>query len=226
MSAPIIIVVDDEALLRWAVAESLSTAGFDVCQGESAADAMRCLEKAGGRDLVVVLDLKLPDSHDLSLAKSVMAQRPDAPVIIMTAYSDLDSAVSAFQGGAFEYLPKPFDLPRAVELIRRAQEESQREAGEQEPPGVVRAHRPAPDDQRHVGERLVGHLALDHEWTAVAEHRRRRHALEHRIERDLARACDRVAINLVDEAKGQRLFGTHDARAENELDGAARTNET
>ena len=52
---------------------------------------------------------------------------PGLPVIIMTAYSDLDSAVSAFQGGAFEYLPKPFDVPKAVELIRRAVEESLRE---------------------------------------------------------------------------------------------------
>src|SRR5690606_37722086 len=63
----------------------------------------------------------------LQLLEKVHAIQPGLPVIIMTAYSDLDSAVSAFQLGAFEYLPKPFDIPNAVELIRRAVQESQRE---------------------------------------------------------------------------------------------------
>ncbi len=68
----------------------------------------------------------MPGGSGLQLLQ-VHAQQPDLPVIIMTAYSDLDSAVSAFQRGAFEYLPKPFDLPKAIELIRRAVEESERE---------------------------------------------------------------------------------------------------
>jgi two-component system nitrogen regulation response regulator GlnG len=69
----------------------------------------------------------MPGGSGLELLEKIKAKLPGLPVIIMTAYSDLDSAVSAFQGGAFEYLPKPFDLPKAVELIRRAVEESQRE---------------------------------------------------------------------------------------------------
>jgi two-component system nitrogen regulation response regulator GlnG len=69
----------------------------------------------------------MPGGTGLELLEKVKARYPGLPVIIMTAFSDLDSAVSAFQGGAFEYLPKPFDLPKAVELIRRAVEESQRE---------------------------------------------------------------------------------------------------
>lgn len=69
----------------------------------------------------------MPGGSGLQLLEKVREQQPGLPVIIMTAYSDLDSAVSAFQRGAFEYLPKPFDLPKAVELIRRAVEESQRE---------------------------------------------------------------------------------------------------
>jgi two-component system nitrogen regulation response regulator GlnG len=69
----------------------------------------------------------MPGGSGIDLLGKVKARLPGLPVIIMTAYSDLDSAVSAFQGGAFEYLPKPFDLPKAVELIRRAVDESLRE---------------------------------------------------------------------------------------------------
>jgi two-component system nitrogen regulation response regulator GlnG len=76
---------------------------------------------------VLVSDIRMPGGSGLELLEQIRAQQPGLPVIIMTAYSDLDSAVSAFQRGAFEYLPKPFDLPKAVELIRRAVEESLRE---------------------------------------------------------------------------------------------------
>jgi two-component system nitrogen regulation response regulator GlnG len=74
-----------------------------------------------------VSDIRMPGGSGLDLLTQVKQQLPALPVIIMTAFSDLDSAVSAFQNGAFEYLPKPFDLPKAIELIRRALEESQRE---------------------------------------------------------------------------------------------------
>jgi two-component system nitrogen regulation response regulator GlnG len=76
---------------------------------------------------VLVSDIRMPGGSGLELLEQVKKKLPGLPVIIMTAFSDLDSAVSAFQGGAFEYLPKPFDLPKAVELIRRAVDESQRE---------------------------------------------------------------------------------------------------
>jgi two-component system nitrogen regulation response regulator GlnG len=76
---------------------------------------------------VLVSDIRMPGGSGLDLLGKVKEQLPNLPVIIMTAYSDLDSAVSAFQRGAFEYLPKPFDLTKAVELIRRAVEESLRE---------------------------------------------------------------------------------------------------
>src|SRR5882672_5055966 len=69
----------------------------------------------------------MPGTTGLELLQSVKQRFPNVPVIIMTAYSDLESAVAAFQGGAFEYLPKPFDVDQAVELIRRALEESARE---------------------------------------------------------------------------------------------------
>ncbi|MFA6615160.1 MAG: nitrogen regulation protein NR(I), partial [Hydrogenophaga sp.] len=79
-----------------------------------------------------VSDIRMPGGSGLELLEKVKERMPGLPVIIMTAFSDLDSAVSAFQGGAFEYLPKPFDLPKAVELIHRAVEESQREEVGQE----------------------------------------------------------------------------------------------
>src|SRR5262249_44351985 len=68
----------------------------------------------------------------LELLQAIKEKHPGLPVIIMTAYSDLESAVAAFQGGAFEYLPKPFDVENAIELIRRAVEESMRETAAEE----------------------------------------------------------------------------------------------
>ncbi len=120
MSAPVIIVVDDEALLRWAVAESLTAAGYAVCQGESAADALRCLEKAKSSPLVVVLDLKLPDSADLSLAKSIMQARPDAPLIMMTAHGSAQDKAEAEAAGVYKFIQKPFDLTEMTAVVREA----------------------------------------------------------------------------------------------------------
>ena len=120
MSAPVIIVVDDEALLRWAVAESLIAAGFSVCQAESAAGAFQCLEKAKETPLVVVLDLKLPDSSDLSLARKIMSERPDAPVIMMTAHGSSQDKAEAEAAGVFKFIQKPFDLSEMTSVVRAA----------------------------------------------------------------------------------------------------------
>src|SRR5690606_32575372 len=76
---------------------------------------------------VLVSDIRMPGTSGIELLQTVKQRHPNLPVIIMTAYSDLESAVAAFQGGAFEYLPKPFDVDQAVELIRRAVDESLRE---------------------------------------------------------------------------------------------------
>ena len=125
MSAPVgivpaVIVIDDEALLRWAVAESLTAVGFSVCQGASAADALRCLETAASSPLVIVLDLKLPDSHDLSLARRCMTERPDAPVIIMTAHGSAQDRAEAESAGVFKFIQKPFDLSEMTAVVRAA----------------------------------------------------------------------------------------------------------
>lgn len=123
-------VVDDDHSIRFVLEKALAREGLPVRSFSNARDMLSALDDDTPQ--VLVSDIRMPGGSGLELLAKVKAKLPALPVIIMTAYSDLDSAVSAFQGGAFEYLPKPFDLPRAVELIRRAQEESQREAGEQE----------------------------------------------------------------------------------------------
>jgi len=119
-------IVDDDHSIRFVLEKALTREGLPVRSFSQAREVLAALEEDSPQ--VLVSDIRMPGGSGLELLNTVKKQLPGLPVIIMTAYSDLDSAVSAFQGGAFEYLPKPFDLPRAVELIRRAQEESQREA--------------------------------------------------------------------------------------------------
>ncbi len=123
-------VVDDDHSIRFVLEKALSREGLPVRCFSNARDLLAALDEDSPQ--VLVSDIRMPGGSGLDLLAKVKARLPQLPVIIMTAYSDLDSAVSAFQGGAFEYLPKPFDLPRAVELIRRAQEESQREEAQGE----------------------------------------------------------------------------------------------
>ncbi|MDY0747816.1 nitrogen regulation protein NR(I) [Paucibacter sp. R3-3] len=124
-------VVDDDHSIRFVLEKALAREGLPVRSFSNARDMLAALDE-GDSPQVLVSDIRMPGGSGLELLAKVKERLPGLPVIIMTAYSDLDSAVSAFQGGAFEYLPKPFDLPRAVELIRRAQEESQREAVSEE----------------------------------------------------------------------------------------------
>jgi two-component system nitrogen regulation response regulator GlnG len=119
-------IVDDDQSIRWVLERALSREGFDVRAFGTARDCLSALDLDSPQ--VLVSDIRMPGESGIELLQQVKQRRPGMPVIIMTAFSDLDSAVSAFQGGAFEYLPKPFDLPKAIELIRRAVEESEREA--------------------------------------------------------------------------------------------------
>src|SRR5574343_888118 len=123
-------IVDDDQSIRFVLEKALAREELPVRSVTNPRDVLSALHD--DEPQVLVSAIRMPGGSGLDLLSKVKEKLPALPVIIMTAYSDLDSAVSAFQGGAFEYLPKPFDLPRAVELIRRAQEESQREAGEQE----------------------------------------------------------------------------------------------
>ncbi|MES2979729.1 MAG: nitrogen regulation protein NR(I) [Pseudomonadota bacterium] len=122
-------IVDDDQSIRFVLEKALLREGLATRSFTNPREVLAALETAGEDDgpQILVSDIRMPGGSGLDLLEKVKAKLPGLPVIIMTAFSDLDSAVSAFQGGAFEYLPKPFDLPKAVELIRRAVEESQRE---------------------------------------------------------------------------------------------------
>ena len=121
-------IVDDDQSIRFVLEKALLRENMPTRSFTSPREVLEALDRNQEEGpQVLVSDIRMPGGSGLELLDSVKKQHPNLPVIIMTAFSDLDSAVSAFQGGAFEYLPKPFDLPKAVELIRRAVDESQRE---------------------------------------------------------------------------------------------------
>ena len=126
-------IVDDDQSIRFVLEKALLREDLPTRSFTNPREVLAALQEVSEDDpdnqgpQVLVSDIRMPGGSGLDLLGKVKEKHPGLPVIIMTAFSDLDSAVSAFQGGAFEYLPKPFDLPRAIELIRRAVEESQRE---------------------------------------------------------------------------------------------------
>lgn len=121
-------IVDDDQSIRFVLEKALARENLPTRCFTNTREVLSALANdAEPAPQVLVSDIRMPGGSGLDLLDNVKARYPGLPVIIMTAYSDLDSAVSAFQGGAFEYLPKPFDVGNAVELIRRAMQESQRE---------------------------------------------------------------------------------------------------
>jgi len=119
-------IVDDDRSIRWVIEKALSREGIAFNSFSSAQEALDAL--GASTPEVLVSDIRMPGRSGLELLQTVKQRHPAVPVIVMTAYSDLDSAVAAFQGGAYEYLPKPFDVDQAVGLIRRALDESRRES--------------------------------------------------------------------------------------------------
>ena len=126
-------VVDDDQSIRFVLEKALAREQFAVRAFSNARDVLAALDD--DEPQVLVSDIRMPGGSGLDLLAKIKQRLPGLPVIVMTAYSDLDSAVSAFQGGAFEYLAKPFDVAKAVELIRRAVEDSLRETVASERPG-------------------------------------------------------------------------------------------
>jgi two-component system nitrogen regulation response regulator GlnG len=117
-------IIDDDRSIRWVLEKALAREDIEFKSFASADEAMQAL--AHETPQIVISDIRMPGTSGLELLQVLRERHPNLPAIIMTAYSDLESAVSSFQGGAFEYLPKPFDINHAVELIRRALDQSQR----------------------------------------------------------------------------------------------------
>ena len=128
-------IVDDDQSIRFVLEKALTREEFAVRSFTNSRDVLAALED--DEPQVLVSDIRMPGGSGIDLLNKIKAKHRELPVIIMTAYSDLDSAVSAFQGGAFDYLPKPFDVPKAVDLIRRAVEESLHEGGDDAPAAQV-----------------------------------------------------------------------------------------
>ena len=118
MSKDMVWVVDDDRSIRWVLEKAFKQADMEVKSYEQADSALRALKKS--QPDAIISDIRMPGMDGLELLSRIHSQYPDLPVIIITAHTDLDAAVSAYQGGAFEYLPKPFDVDEAVELTRRA----------------------------------------------------------------------------------------------------------
>ncbi|AGA35363.1 Nitrogen regulation protein NR(I) [Thioalkalivibrio nitratireducens DSM 14787] len=139
-------VIDDDDSIRWVLERALSRAGLDARGFESADLAWSALEQDEAPD-VIVADIRMPGLNGLDFLARVRNRPDHPPVIIMTAFSDLESAVAAYQTGAFEYLPKPFDLDEAVGLVRRAlqaRRESRVSAGDEAgPPAAIIGEAPA-----------------------------------------------------------------------------------
>jgi two-component system, NtrC family, nitrogen regulation response regulator GlnG len=128
-------IIDDDRSIRWVIEKALAREGIEYKSFAAVQESLDALESSAPQ--VVISDIRMPGASGLEFMQKLKARLPATPVIIMTAYSDLESAVAAFQGGAFEYLPKPFDVDHAVELIRRALDESMRETPQQEAAGAA-----------------------------------------------------------------------------------------
>ena len=174
-------IIDDDRSIRWVFEKALTRESIAFRTFSSADDALAALVTETPQ--LVVSDIRMPGESGLALLQQMKQRFPHLPVIIMTAYSDLESAVAAFQGGAYEYLPKPFEVDHAVELIRRAMEESTRRDDAVEAPGAepeILGQAPAMQEvfraigrlaQSHATVLITGESGTGKELVASALHR-------------------------------------------------------
>ncbi|HEY0563882.1 MAG TPA: nitrogen regulation protein NR(I) [Methylophilus sp.] len=157
-------ILDDDKSIRWVFEKALARTDLEFKTFSSAAEALNTLNRELPQ--VVVSDIRMPNGSGLDFLSEIKQKHPDIPVIIMTAYSDLESAVAAFQGGAFEYLAKPFDVDQAVDIIKRAVDESMRQAVEnvviEETPEIIGQ---APAMQEVF--RAIGRLSRSHSTVLI-----------------------------------------------------------
>jgi two-component system, NtrC family, nitrogen regulation response regulator GlnG len=152
-------ILDDDKSIRWVFEKALARSELAFKTFSSTAEALDMLEKELPQ--VIVSDIRMPGGSGLDFLSEVKEKHPDIPVIIMTAYSDLESAVAAFQHGAFEYLAKPFDVDQAIDVIKRAVDETLRQEVEsvalEETPEIIGQ---APAMQEVF--RAIGRLSRSH----------------------------------------------------------------
>ncbi|WP_460132133.1 nitrogen regulation protein NR(I) [Pseudomonas sp. S1_E04] len=129
-------IVDDDRSIRWVLEKALQQEGMTTQSFDSADGVMSRLARQ--QPDVIISDIRMPGASGLDLLARIREQHPRLPVIIMTAHSDLDSAVASYQGGAFEYLPKPFDVDEAVALVKRANQHAQEQQNQEAPPTLTR----------------------------------------------------------------------------------------
>lgn len=118
-------IVDDDRSIRWVLEKALQKADIPCKTFSEAESVLQAIKKE--QPALILSDIHMPGKSGLEMLSEIKKSYSKLPIIIMTAYSDLDSAVASFQGGAFEYLPKPFDIDKAIELVRRATEENEEE---------------------------------------------------------------------------------------------------
>ena len=111
-------ILDDDSSIRWVLEKALAGANISVASFDSANNLLIALDHS--QPEIIISDIRMPEIDGMTLLGKINNQFPQIPVIIMTAHSDLDSAVNAYQNGAFEYLPKPFDVDEALLLTKRA----------------------------------------------------------------------------------------------------------
>jgi DNA-binding NtrC family response regulator len=112
-----VLLVDDEPLIQWSLGEAIREAGYPVQVAASAADTRRVLVRLGREPLVIVLDLRLPDVVDLSLLEMLRSRRPDAPVLVLSAWATAETAAEAMAAGAARVMKKPFDVATVVAAV-------------------------------------------------------------------------------------------------------------
>ncbi|MDO8962450.1 MAG: nitrogen regulation protein NR(I) [Methylophilus sp.] len=157
-------ILDDDKSIRWVFEKALARTDLEFKTFSSTAEALNALNRE--QPQVVVSDIRMPNGSGLDFLSDIKQKYPEIPVIIMTAYSDLESAVAAFQGGAFEYLAKPFDVDQAIDIIKRAVDESMRQAVEnvvmEETPEIIGQ---APAMQEVF--RAIGRLSRSHSTVLI-----------------------------------------------------------
>lgn len=153
-------IVDDDRSMRWVLKKTLERDGMTAVPFETGDEALNAFDNE--RPDVLITDIRMPNMNGLDLLSAVQDRHPELPVIVITAHSDLDAAVSSYEGGAFEYLPKPFDVEEAVTLVRRALARGSAEAaneskGEEAAPEIIGE---APAMQEVF--RAIGRLSRSH----------------------------------------------------------------